>query len=77
MGCPGFFFIDNYNNRQNGAISIMSSDRMFLFKTRYVHGSGYMYIFCPFYLEAEGLFPPVTIFLNLFPCAGYFFNAVD
>ena len=29
------------------------------------------------YLEAEGLFPPVRIFFNLFPCAGYFFNASD
>ena len=29
------------------------------------------------YLEAEGLFPPVRIFLNLFLCAGYFFNASD
>ena len=27
------------------------------------------------YFEAEGLFPPVTIFLDLFPHAGYFFNA--
>ena len=31
-----------------------------------------------FYLETEcRLFPPVTIFLDLFPCAGYFFNAFD
>ena len=29
------------------------------------------------FLEAEGLFSPVRIFLNLFPCAGYFFNASD
>ena len=30
------------------------------------------------YLETEyRLFPPVTIFLNLFPRAGYFFNAFD
>ena len=29
------------------------------------------------YLEAEGLFPPVTIFLDLFPRAGYVFNAFD
>ena len=29
------------------------------------------------YLEAEGLFPPVTIFLDLFLHAGYFFNAFD
>ena len=30
------------------------------------------------YLETEyRLFPPVTIFLDLFPCAGYFFNASD
>ena len=28
-------------------------------------------------LQAEGLFPPVRIFLNLFPRAGYFFNASD
>ena len=28
-------------------------------------------------LEAEGLFPPVRIFLNLFLRAGYFFNAFD
>ena len=29
------------------------------------------------YLETEcRLFPPVTIFLDLFPCAGYFFNAL-
>ena len=29
-------------------------------------------------LETEcRLFPPVTIFLDLFPCAGYFFNAFD
>ena len=29
-------------------------------------------------LETEyRLFPPVTIFLDLFPCAGYFFNASD
>ena len=29
-------------------------------------------------LETEcRLFPPVTIFLYLFPCAGYFFNAFD
>ena len=25
----------------------------------------------------SGLFPPVTIFLDLFLCAGYFFNAFD
>ena len=30
-----------------------------------------------YYLEAEGLFPPVRIFFNLFPCAGYLFNALD
>ena len=31
-----------------------------------------------YYLETEyRLFPPVTIFLDLFPCAGYFFNAFD
>ena len=31
-----------------------------------------------FYLETEcRLFPPVTIFLDLFPFAGYFFNASD
>ena len=31
-----------------------------------------------YYLETEyRLFPPVTIFLDLFPCAGYFFNASD
>ena len=30
------------------------------------------------YLETEyRLFPPVTIFVNLFPRAGYFFNAFD
>ena len=30
------------------------------------------------YLEAKyRLFPPVTIFLDLFLCAGYFFNAFD
>ena len=30
------------------------------------------------YLETEcRLFPPVTIFLDLFPSAGYFFNAFD
>ena len=30
------------------------------------------------YLETEyRRFPPVTIFLNLFPRAGYFFNAFD
>ena len=29
------------------------------------------------YLEAEGLFPPVTIFLDLFLRASYFFNAFD
>ena len=29
------------------------------------------------FLETEcRLFPPVTIFLDLFPCAGYFFNAL-
>ena len=29
-------------------------------------------------LETEyRLFPPVTIFVNLFPPAGYFFNAFD
>ena len=33
--------------------------------------------FSGFFLEAEGLFPPVTILLDLFPCAGYFFNAFD
>ena len=30
------------------------------------------------FLETEcRLFPPVTIFLDLFLCAGYFFNAFD
>ena len=30
------------------------------------------------YLEAkERLFAPVTLFLHLFLCAGYFFNAFD
>ena len=38
------------------------------------------FIFFSFYsfLETEyRLFPPVTIFLDLFPRAGYFFNAFD
>ena len=31
-----------------------------------------------YFLETEyRLFPPVTIFLDLFPRAGYFFNAFD
>ena len=29
------------------------------------------------YLETESLFPAVRIFLDLFPRAGYFFNAFD
>ena len=29
------------------------------------------------YLEAEGLFPAVRIFLDLFQRAGYFFNVFD
>ena len=33
---------------------------------------------CYHNLETEyRLFPPVTIFLDLFPCAGYFFNGSD
>ena len=35
------------------------------------------YFFFIYYLEAEGLFPAVRIFLDLFPRAGYFFNAFD
>ena len=43
-------------------------------------GAALQYAFVPLdgYLETEyRLFPPVTIFLDLFPRAGYFFNAFD
>ena len=44
---------------------------------KYVHTKLCLSVYTEYYLETEcRLFPPVTIFLDLFPRAGYFFNAL-